>query len=66
MDLGHSVSIGSAEDAGLIAEVSDDLRIAAGRLDVGSEGVDLAALQLTVLDARGTRGVTPVCAPFWI
>lgn len=52
MDLGRSLSIGSAEDVGLVTEVSDDLQLAAERLDVSSEGVDLAALQLPLLDAR--------------
>jgi hypothetical protein len=66
VDLAHSVSIGSVEDVGLIAEVSNDLRIAAERLDAGSEGVDLAALQLTVLDAPGTRGAAPVYTPLRI
>ena len=41
MNLGRNLPIRSAEDVGLITEVSD-LQLAAERLDVGSEGVDLA------------------------
>lgn len=51
MNLGRSVSIGSAEDVALITEVNDDLQLAAERLDVGSESVGLAALELALLDA---------------
>jgi hypothetical protein len=45
MDVGCSVSVGSTEGPGLIIEVGDDLQLAAERLDMGSEGTDLAALQ---------------------
>src|SRR5436189_5087644 len=41
MNLGRNLPIRSAEDVGLITEVRD-LQLAAERLDVGSEGVDLA------------------------
>lgn len=51
IQLGQSLQIGSAKDVGLITEVGDDLQLAAERLDIGSQGVDLTALQLALLDA---------------
>jgi len=44
------------QDVGLVAEVSDDLELAPKSLDVGGQGIYLAALQLTLLDPGDAPG----------